>query len=377
MESVQVIKHPIIRRSYRPMIRLDTRLISKHKFSQVIRCLAVGTAKEMPIIAVGSQDKYLYLLNENLKELQKIKFDKWVRCVALGDLLGDGCDELVVGGGDKSLHIYKFLDSDGKFHELYSYEFDHFVNTCEIADITGDGELEIIVGSWDQTIHALKLFPERLSILWVRKLEKRVNIIKVADINKDGKNEILVLFKEGSLGVFSFDICKPLWLFKTNKELLTVDVGPLDEKGINYIVTGGNGKVLYIIDPNGNLIHKEEFKDRITALILGDIDGDENNDMILGEGDIALKAFKFSGKSPAFFEMKWNYRIHHTLNCLLLNDFNKDQKRELIFGGYNKTITAIQDTEYGMVEPIYKKNFLSENESIKADESENEPNQIK
>lgn len=346
-----------VRRFPKTMIRQDTCQIAKQKFPQVIRCVAVGKTHDSPVIAVGSQDRNLYLLDDHFEEFQKIPFTRWVRSVALGDLTGDGNDELIVGGGDNSLHIFLYKPELHQFNEIYEYPFEHFVNSCIITDITGDGEMEILVGAWDQTIHALKLFEDRLSLLWVQKCDKRVNVLKSADVNSDGRNEIVVLFRGGGLGVFSPENCEPLWLYDTPKELLCVDVGPVDELGNPYIIAGGDDAVLYFLNEKGELAHQIETNDRITALSLGDIDGDSNKDLIISEGEKVMRVFKFLGDSPESYEVKWIHRIKNTNTCLKIVDFNEDSQNEILFGGYQSYLTAIKDNYYGADPPYFTRDL--------------------
>ena len=354
--------HPHMRRFSKPMIRQDTSIVAKKKFSSVIRCMDVGKTLHGSVIAVGSQDKKLYLLDKNFHDIQVILFSHWVRSVALGDLTGDGNDELIVGGGDKILHIFKFDENKGKFVKIYEYVFDHFVNSCIITDVTGDHELEILVGAWDKTIHALKLFSNRnqyiLSLLWVKHCEKRVNVLKAVDVNSDGRNEIIVLFKGGGLEVYSTKLCEHIWSFPTEKELLAVEVGPIDQEGYPYIITGGDDAVLYFLNRKGELIHQFNTKDRITALSLEDVDGDLNLDLVLSEGDKVIRAFKFHGDSPQSNEIKWIHRIHSTNNCLLITDINQDSQNEILFGGYQSILTAIRDNYYGAEEAFFIRKTL-------------------
>lgn len=333
------------------MIVQNTRLIQKRKFSRVIRCIATGKCNNESIITVGSQDKHLYVLNSRFETLQALEFPQWVRCVAVGDLNGDGNDEIVAGSGDRTFRIYQF--KEGEYQEIYFVKFDHFVNSCVIADMTGDGVMEIIAGSWDHTINVFRLFEDHLSLLWSKKFEKRLSYLKAADTNWNGRNELVALFKGGGMSVISADTLEELWSFETEKDLLACDIGALEASGLPMIVVGGNDKNVYFFDCDGKLIHQKSTEDRISALIIRDIDGDGNNELVIGEGAIALNVFKFYGPDLFSMDLKWSKRIHHVINDVVVDDISQDAKMELIYGGYGGAITAIQDFFYGETKSTY------------------------
>ncbi len=364
------------RRVQNLMIVQNTRLIQKRKFSKVIRCIATGKCNQCSIITVGSQDKKLYILNSKFEEQQTLEFPSWVRCVATGDLTGDGNDEIVTGSGDRSFRIFKFfpaaenrenkenlenkddLDNQGKsgeFKEIHYIEFDHFVNSCVIADINGNGRKEIVTGSWDQTINTFELYDDRLTLLWSKKFEKRITMLKVADTNWNGQKEIIALFKGGGMSVIQSEGLEELWSFETEKDLLACDIGALEVSGLPIIVVGGNDQVLYFFDCDGKLVNQKPMEDRITSLMINDMDGDGNSELIVSEGALFLYVFKFYGPDLFSMDLKWKKRTRHVVNDIVLDDLNKDNKRELIYGGYSGSLTAIQDFFYGESEPYFSR----------------------
>ncbi|MHA1674674.1 MAG: hypothetical protein ACTSYI_13730 [Promethearchaeota archaeon] len=363
------------RRVAENMIVQNTRLIQKRKFPKVIRCIATGKCNQSSIITVGSQDKRLYILNSKFEEQQILEFPSWVRCVAAGDLTGDGNAEIVTGSGDQSFRIFKFFpatenqenqeddlndqenlenqDNSGEYKEIYYIEFDHFVNSCVIADINGNGRQEIVTGSWDQTINTFELHEDRLTLLWSKKFEKRITMLKVADTNWNGKKEIIALFKGGGMTVIQSEGLEELWSFETEKDLLACDIGAIEVSGLPIIVVGGNDHVLYFFDCDGKLVNQKSMEDRITSLMINDLDGDGNPELIVSEGALSLNVFKFYGPDLFSMDLKWKKRINHVVNDILLDDVNKDNKLDLIYGGYSGTLTAIQDFFYGESEPCF------------------------
>jgi len=358
------------RRVSKNMIVQNTRLIQKRKFPKVIRCIAKGECNKSTIITVGSQDKRLYILNSDFEEQQILEFPQWVRCVATGDLNGDGNDEIIAGSGDRSFRIFKFFPPKGKgkksskkkvssnlgeYKEIYFIEFDHFVNSCVIADLNGNGKNEIVAGSWDQTINIFELHEDRLTLLWSKKFEKRITQLKLADTNWNGKKEIIALFKGGGMSVIQSEQLEELWSFETEKDLLACDIGSLEASGLPILVVGGNDQVLYFFDCDGKLVNQKEMKDRITSLMINDLDGDGNLELIVGEGSMALNAFKFYGPDLFSMDLKWTKRINHVINDMVLVDITQDNKQELLYGGYGGSLTAIQDFFYGEVEPCFSR----------------------
>ncbi len=365
----------------KPMIAQHIHSILRKKLSSVIRDIAIATVGENEsdkFIAVANQDKNLYILSFNgLEIIQKIEFSQWVRCVSTADLTKNGKSEIIVGLGDNTLRVFKFeeiieekteeiqegIQEDNQegneeikshFVEFCSESFDNFVNCCAIADINGDSNLEIIAGSWDKTLRVFSLTETGLEELWRKELPFRIQSVKIADVLWNDRLEIIVLYKEGGLTVLNSLNGSLIWEFFAEKPLLSCDIGILDSSGYPYIVTGGDDKILYFLDMYGNTILKTPLENRITSILIADINGNSRNEILLGMGSEFLISYEFPDALLSQIRIRWKYKIHGVINRILTSDFTLNLEKDIVFAGYDYAINIINDFRYGseILEPI-------------------------
>ncbi len=363
----------INRQKMNPMIVQNTRNIFRKKFNGVIRCFGIGVTNELgKFIALGSQNKKLIIMDPELSILQEIPFSQWVRCISIKDLNNDGNGELVVGSGDNSLRIFQFNGID--YNEIFHFQFDDFVDACVIEDITGDGDYEIIVGSWDKT---LKIFSSKdliFELLKQTNFDYGIQKIMVQDINLNDRKEIILLLKGGGIKVIEGESFEELWEFKISTKINDCAIGILDETEYPMILIGGDDQKLYFFNTFGELICTKIYENRITSLLVDDINNNGLNEIILSTGQDNLMVFEFSDDNVLIENMKlrWKNRIHGVVLHLELNDINNDYKKELLYAGYDCSINAIQDFYYcdGSIPKPIETPLLDEHISISAPNQE-------
>lgn len=107
---------------------------------------------------------------------------------SLGDVTGDGADELILG--HKRGYVYVVRASDGVV--LWSYDLGSPLDTWEFAvaaDITGDGRAEVIAPNLYGWIHCIS--PDG-GLMWRSKVEDyRPSTVAVADVTRDGEPNIV------------------------------------------------------------------------------------------------------------------------------------------------------------------------------------------
>ena len=393
----------IISGNEKPMIVQYIHSVIRKKLPSVIRDIAVVTIGENEgdkYIAAANQDKNLYILTfDGLEEYQKIEFSQWVRSVTTADLTKNGNSEILVGLGDNTLRLLRFDEETRFFTEICSERFENFVNTCAIADLNGDSNLEIIAGSWDKTLRVFSYKenknkadiefeneienpvenqieneienetenqneikneikneienenkPDEKGIfqeLWRKELPYAIQSIKVADVLWNNRMEIVVLYKNGGLTVLNSQNGAQIWEFSGEKALLACDVGILDSTGYPYIITGGNDKNLYFLDMYGNVIYKMPVENRITSLLIADVNGNSRNEVLVGIESKFLITFEFPDALLSQIRRRWRYRIHGVINRIITTDFTSDGENEIIFAGYDYAINIIKDLFFG------------------------------
>ena len=118
--------------------------------------------------------------------------------VAIGDLDGDGLREVITGAGPSGGPHIRIFRTDGSLWSSGFFAFDTrerggvFVS---VGDVNGDGKDEIIAGSGVNTIPRVRIFDAKGSLLREFTLSQEVSTkgvrVSLSDINDDGVLEIL------------------------------------------------------------------------------------------------------------------------------------------------------------------------------------------
>ncbi len=175
--------------------------------------------------------------------------------IAVGDLDGDGVDEIVHGDastGDDSIHIYKFNENiEGYFSELHKFNVNYSRHDeIAVADIDNDGVAEIIFGCGSSSTD-----PENRHRILVFDIDGNLKA-KSADIGFSGTDELVAgdVDRDGRAEiVVGKDSDHTLHVYKVGEDGNFLE---LDSFDVNYH-TGGSGDDRY----DGEKI------------VIGDVDG--------------------------------------------------------------------------------------------------------
>jgi hypothetical protein len=182
---------------------------------------------------------------------------------ALGDVDGDGKLEIVAGGWDMQVHIWRY---DGT--ELPGWPrvaFDTVWSSPALADLNRDGKLEIVIGTDAADggyLHAYRVdgtdlpgFPKHID-------QTIYSSPAVADLNGDGSLDIVVgtgnFYSGRGYAVYAWDASGnplPGWPVATGSYVMSSpSVGDIDGDGKPEVVVGANDGKLYAFHGNGSTV---------------------------------------------------------------------------------------------------------------------------
>jgi len=180
-----------------------------------------------------------------------------VRCIAVGDVEGEGTDSLV-GGVDSRLMI---VGQTGK--PVWDIKLESDVVACDARDVDGDDAAEVAVALQNGRVI---LYNDDKTALFSRKMDNPIADVWLEDITEDAELEVVVADREGWVHILTTDgyELKKLRL----GEAITV-FGVLRTGKRRTFVTGDHSSTLRVWDLDGNAVASLELTGKPRALATG------------------------------------------------------------------------------------------------------------
>ncbi|MFX1477462.1 MAG: hypothetical protein ACFFCI_04975 [Promethearchaeota archaeon] len=317
----------------------------------VLTC-SVLKCKEKYYLVFGGHDKTLYLMDDKMRILDDRIFDGWCRCSFTIDIDGDGCEEVLVGAGDGSFLVLKLSPEKKKLVGIMRYKSPKRVNCCIGGDFTRNGNIELLFGSEDKTVKlfdSIKAKEPRFIFYydsWVTSCTLGFLKLPEEQIPIFG---LLVGTKNGTLQLIRFKDEAPeiIWQKNFHSQINDIKVGDVTNNGLNEIILSTDEATIQILDVNGKIIKKiETLEGRSLSLLIEDIDGDNAKEIVAGCADGSLKIFHNPSLNSTDFELKWKTKVSTSIKDICYQS-DREQKKSIVFGGYDRTIRNITDFEWG------------------------------
>lgn len=257
----------------------------------------------------------------------------WYNDLRIGDLQGDGNNEIVIGSADT--HVYCLNGVTGQ--QIWNYSTAELAgHSMSLADIYGNGKEEVVMGEWDSNVYSASpanmyiLSPDG-NLLWKYAFPDDV-VTSSADVNNDGKAEIFAyygrpqisstgyLHRFNSDGTINWTVSIPgcAWMvpifLDVNgdgvKELITcrssdnaiLVFNAIDGSLLNTISNSygwlwwagdlnndsqvefltNNGNTLYALDFGGNKLWESQLSSGVYDLKVADLNGDGKKEIVVG-----------------------------------------------------------------------------------------------
>jgi len=247
--------------------------------------------------------------------------------LALGDLDGDGREELIFGSKNDTLYAVR---QDGSL--LFKRDMGADVlATPAIADLNADGSPEIVLGTAGSELHVLTAQGQKMYPFPIVLSGPIMADAALADVDFDGHLDVVVGASDGSVSVISVETGEvlPGFPFDTGGGIWSAPVvADLDGDGGHEVIVGSDSKKLYAIHSDGEIL----FTFRAIHAIKGspavaDLDENGSLDVIITSQDGRVTAINQWG----YCVSGWPYDTGRTLmSSPIVLDIDGDEHLEVM-----------------------------------------------
>lgn len=304
-------------------------------------------------LVFGGHDKTLYLMDDELNILDSISFDGWVRTTYPIDITGDGCDEILVGAGDGNFLVVKFVKGINKLAGIMNFKTKGKVLCVTAGDFTRDENIELIYGGEDKTLKIFKNIDatDPQFILYYDSWVTACNMgyLKLPKLEFP-INGLLVGTKNGLLQLIQSIEGKPdiLWQKALGSQINTIQIGDVTNDGFHEIVVGSDDSTISIFNSEGENLKVLNIEEgRPVSLKIADIDGDNSNEILVGCADGSLRIYHNTKLNSTDIELKWKTSSSTSIKIVSTIPNPEAESPSIIFGGYDRSLRCINDLECG------------------------------
>ncbi|UCH79447.1 MAG: VCBS repeat-containing protein, partial [Candidatus Coatesbacteria bacterium] len=300
-------------------------------------------------IVLGCKDGKVYVFNGQgnvLPGWPVTTGDTIVGSPAIGDIDGDKRDEIIIGSDDGNIYA---LEGNGVAVPGWPVATTSTVrSTPAVADLDGDMRDDVIVGSSDGKVYALSGRGSAL-IGWPVRVGGAVESSPaVADVDGDDLPEVAVGADDGNVYLIDNDgKIVPGWPVETRYYVRSSPaIGDIDNDGSLEIVVGSDDFNVYAWNANGTLVPgwpvATEYKISVASPALADLDGDKKLDVIVGSGDNLLYAWDGSGSPLSGWPVQTYGRLYNSSPCVA--DLNGDGQLDIVVGAEDVNLYAFDSS---------------------------------
>ena len=183
-----------------------------------------------------------------------------VRCIAVGDVEGDGNDALVGGIGKRVLVV----DQKGK--PIWKIPLESSVIACDARDVDGDDAAEIVAALQNQRVI---LWNHDQTALFSRSVDQPISDVWLEDITNDSELEVVIAERKGNVTILTaagYEL-KRLQLGNSITVFAVLTYGKR-----KLFVTGDHSSTLRIWDIDGNELSMMSLSNQPKAMASGQPD---------------------------------------------------------------------------------------------------------
>jgi len=339
----------------------------KYKHNEPILGLELGDINnngQTELLAYSKSGNILIIsLDGRLIQKEEIFKKSSIWCAKISDIDKDGKNELLIGGMDGILKVFKCESNSYKLSLFWSHKLSSSISGIIIKDINNDKFDEILVYSLDKSLRALN--PLNGDLLWGAVFEKGIGDVIVWENDELALHlkEIYACGNDGTIRVFNPLNGELIW-FKRFFEKIRCINGLNSSEGA-IILCGGDDKTLHFIDKEDRLEIKHiKFKDYVWKCV--SFPSQMRNKALVStysfayfDNSIPIEKIEFSSKIVCINE---NLEIIWTLsgkNIEYIQIFEKQESLYILLGTTVGELLILNGNDGNILSEINKNSCLN------------------
>ena len=224
------------------------------------------------------------------------KWSSKVRCIAVGDIEGEGKDALVGGVGKKVLVV------DHRGSPVWNIRLESNIVACDARDIDGDDAAEVVVALQNNRII---LYNDDKDAIFTKTMRNPIADVWLEDITKDTELEVVIADKKGLVTVLTAAGYQ-LKELKLGSRLSVFAVLSFGDR--TMFITGDQSSTLRIWDIDGNEVARLDVEDTPRAMATGIPDD---------ISDVAFLVVSTKDRKLSFWEVQESGKVTKTEKVIL------------------------------------------------------------
>lgn len=224
------------------------------------------------------------------------KWSSKVRCIAVGDIEGEGKDSLVGGVGKKVLVV------DHRGSPVWNIRLESNIVACDARDIDGDDAAEVVVALENNRVI---LYNDDRDTIFAKTMRDPVADVWLEDITKDTELEVVVAEMSGLITVLTAAGYQ-LKELQLGSSLSVFAVLSFSDRIL--FITGDHSSTLRIWDIDGNEVARLDVEDVPRAMATGIPDD---------ISDVAFLVVSTKNRKLSFWEVQESGKVTRTEKVIL------------------------------------------------------------
>ena len=240
------------------------------KYSEPILGMALGDINSddsTEILAYTKSGKILLLsLSGKLLFEQEISENSSIWCAKIHDIDRDGINELILGGMDGILRVFKCKSESFDLEPFWAHQFGSSISGILIDDVSNDKKEELIVYSLDKSIRVIN--PLNGELVWGEVFEDGIGdaIVWTNDDLARHLKEIFACGNDGTIRIYAANNGELLWNKRFFEKIRCIS--GINSKEGPLVLCGGDDKILHFIDKEDQIeMESIEFNDYIWKIL--------------------------------------------------------------------------------------------------------------